>query len=211
MEITASVLALVSIQIYDQKSGKVIATDEDSQAQAVFENIGHLNDSPSFSFRYVDEIEQEKQIDEPFYFHIGEDRHNIGTLVEKYKDYFSLIVNLYKQYGYDKEKNHGSKRMVFFDSEKKKAYKLPKKLGGEKDNLFEASLCQKQSKQAPSKDDIKIAQCHLLTLKGGPVLEMKMLSFHNWDPDTMPAWVDYIPGCQIGRNQEGEWVAYDLG
>lgn len=115
----------------------------------------------------------------------------------------------------------GRTRMVFVDRVQGVVYKLPLNYEGISANQLEAQSSLRQRESAESAY-VPIAPCELLLDKdidlvadrssdsGIPILKMEYLQSVEIPISEMPTWVQSVDCAQVGIDQHGDLLAFDL-
>jgi hypothetical protein len=76
--------------------------------------------------------------------------------------------------------------------------------------LDEEGALATSNESAWSSDFIPLAKCEMEFIDDVPVLVMEKVEMVTVDYNEMPTWVGFVDCGQVGRNADGELVAYDL-
>lgn len=99
----------------------------------------------------------------------------------------------------------GKNRIVFRRPEKNWVLKIPINPNGEIDNGYESDLYQRYQKHST-----RFAKCYYLELHGIGCQIMEYV-YPLTDGNPLPPWTKYLDCQQVGRNSQGNIVAYDYG
>ena len=116
--------------------------------------------------------------------------------VDNLKKLFNIMKNKYGN-----PIGTGRHRVAFGND--RVVFKIPKNDNGFHDNAWEFRKYLKRTK-----DTLPLAKCRLIDIKNIPVLVMELVKPIP-PKEKLPSWVDCVDCQQVGRNKNGDIVAYD--
>lgn len=103
----------------------------------------------------------------------------------------------------------GRTRAVFYDKETNQVIKIPIQFDGERANYLEALTSEKYERGIP--DILPVAKCEMVESQGVEILRMERVKvIEDTNSEQLPSWVGYVDGQQVGYDQRGRIVAYDI-
>lgn len=103
----------------------------------------------------------------------------------------------------------GRTRAVFYDKETNQVIKIPIQFDGERANYLEAVTSEKYERGVP--DMLPVAKCEMVESQGVEILRMERVEvIEDTNSEQLPLWVGYVDGQQVGYDQRGRIVAYDI-